>query len=336
MFGISIVVVSYNSAAIIEPTIQAILAQENTSKIPWEVILVNNKSTDDTVSIVRSLIANKAEIDFKIVDETKPGTAFARFKGVNEAKYDIICFVDDDNRIANNWVNKVAELMQNPEIGILGCGGKGDFEQTPPAWFEAEQLAYAVGALYSKSGLTDTTTDANLPTAGMCIRKEIFENLAKQNWKAQLTGRIGSSMAPGEDTELCQAARLLGYKTFYTSDLHFTHYMPKNRITWERFLAMTYGFGVTDVFLLPYRLIYEKRKFGANLKYTIRKQWYINYLGKKITLVIAYINLKLGRLSQADFEKIKARNTGFCDTIWKQKENFAKAFEEVNTLKLVI
>lgn len=335
MLGISIIVVSYNSEPIIEPTLQCLFNQENTENISWEIILVNNNSKDNTVKIAENLATKHNISNFSIVDETKPGTAFARFKGVSEAKFDVICFVDDDNRVAENWIETAFELMKNPEIGILGCGGEGEYEVEPPNWFESEKNAFAIGSLYPESNLIDMTFNANLPTAGMCIRKVIFENLKAQNWEPQLSGRIGNNQAPGEDSELCQSARLLGFKMFYTNDLHFKHYMPKSRISWQRFLEMTYGFGVTDVFLLPYKLIYDKRKFGSNLKYFLRKLWFINYIGKKMALFISFLKYKSGKISVQNFQKIKARNSGFCTTIWNEKLKFTLSFSKIEHLKQI-
>lgn len=333
MLGISVVVVSYNSEPLIAPTLQCLFTQKSTENVDWEIILVNNNSTDKTVELAQKLALKFDITNFRIVNEKQPGTAYARFKGVSEAKFNIICFVDDDNRIADNFIETAFGLMQNQEIGILGCGAEGDFELEPPKWFEAEKDAFAIGSLYPNEKLLDMTFDANLPTAGMCIRKEIFENLKAQNWQAQLSGRIGSSQAPGEDSELCQAARLLDYKTFYTSDLHFKHFMPKGRISWQRFLDMTYGFGVTDVFLLPYKLIYDKRKYGSNLKYLLRKHWFVNYFGKKLALFKAFLNFKTGKIDSANFEKIKARNSGFCETIWRENDKFSRSFVAINKLK---
>jgi glycosyltransferase involved in cell wall biosynthesis len=336
MFGISVVVVSYNSEAIIEPTLVNLFSQKLPENILWEIILVNNNSSDNTIEISQKLALQYNFPNFKIVNETKPGTAFARFKGVSEAKYNIICFVDDDNRISDNFIETAYNIMQNEEIGILGCGGEGEFETEPPIWFESEKNAYAIGSLYPNESIKDVTFDANLPTACMCIRKEIFESLNAQNWKPQLTGRIGNMQAPGEDTELCQAARLLGYKIFYTNELHFVHYMPSQRISWGRFLQMTYGFGVTDVFLLPYRLIHEKRENGAALNYYFRKKWFLNYFGKKISLFINLLKYKIGQITFLNFEKIKARNLGFCETILREKKQFSDSFSQINNLKKVI
>lgn len=333
MVGISVVVVSYNSQKIIEPTLHSLFTQKNIDQINWEVILVNNNSTDDTVKLAQSVAELYNFKNFKVVDELQAGTAFARFKGLTEAKYEIVCFVDDDNRVEANFIAKAAALMQNTEIGILGCGGVGEFEEPPPAWFANEQDAYAIGQLFTGQNLQEVTEHGILPTAGMCLRKEIFTKLKTLNWQPQLVGRTAKSQAPGEDAELCQAARLLGYKLFYTSDLSFKHYMPKGRITWARFLEMTYGFGVTDIFLLPYQLEYSKRKQGSNFSYFLRKHWLINYLGKKITLLQLKLKATLGIISAPDFEKYKARNDGFCEIILNEKQRFKQTFDHVARLK---
>ncbi len=336
MLGISVVVVSYNSEALIEPTLTCLFEQIETKNINWEIILVNNNSTDNTVTISEKL-AQKFEVEnFRIATENRPGTAFARHKGINEAIYDIICFVDDDNRVMPNWVATAFKIMQNQEIGILGCAGEAEFEQAPPAWFQNEQLAYAVGSLYPNNQLLNTTFDANLPTAGMCIRKNIFKDLEKQNWQPLLTGRTSKSQAPGEDTELCQAARLLGYKTFYTNQLTFKHFLPNTRLNWSRFLQMTYGFGETDVFLLPYKLVYEKQTFGANFNYFLRKIWWVNYIGKKIKGLSTQIKYWLKRIDKPTFEKTMARNQAFCNTILAEKLKFRNAFVHIENLKKVI
>lgn len=333
MLGISVVVVSYNSEALIEATLDCLFKQNNPININWEVILVNNNSTDKTAEIAQSTAQKHQFQNFKIVLENKPGTAFARHKGISEAKYDIICFVDDDNRVMQNWITTAFNLMQNTEIGILGCAGEAEFEKAPPIWFEKEKLAYAVGSLYPNHELIDTTFDANLPTAGMCIRKRIFTDLNSKNWQPLLSGRIGNSQAPGEDTELCQAARLLGYKTYYTNQLTFKHYLPDSRLNWQRFLQMTHGFGITDVFLLPYKLVYEKNNFNTNLAYYLRKNWWVNYLGKCVVTQKNKLKYWFKLIDIQSFEKIKARNAGFCETILAEKDKFNKAFSHVESLK---
>ena len=333
MIGISVVVVCYNSEKIIEKTLEQLFSQEVISDIHWEIILVNNNSTDHTVEKAQNVFQNYAHPAFRIVNEKKPGTAFARFKGFSEAKYDIICFIDDDNRVPNYWIEKASGIMQNQQIGILGCGAEVDFETSPPEWFYRNQEAYAVGSLYPNDKLVEMTFDANLPTAGMCIRKEVFQNLTAQNWQTQLSGRIGKSQAPGEDSELCQAARLIGYKTFYTNEISFKHYMPKDRIEWKRFLEMTYGFGVTDVFLLPYYLIYDLRQNKNIFQYNLRKIWWINYLAKKVKNIIITTKFKLSLINKENFQIAVTRNQAFCDTILAEKVKFNKAFDEINKLK---
>jgi glycosyltransferase involved in cell wall biosynthesis len=333
MFGISIIVVSYNSEKLIEETLSNLFKQENVSQLNWEILLVNNNSTDNTLAISNALHAQYYNVDFRIVHEQKPGTAYARFKGVAEAKYDVICFIDDDNRVPADWASIIYEIMKDSKIDILACAGTGDLEKEPPDWFENNKEAYAIGSLYTGENIINVTHDANLPTAGMCIRKVIFENLKLQNWQPLLTGRIGKSQAPGEDSELCQAARLLGYKMFYTNALTFKHFMPENRINWQKFLDMTYGFGVTDVFILPYKLTYDFRKNDKYITYLFRKIWWINYLGKKITKLLIYLKYISGKIDHQNYSKFVVRNNAFCNTIIAEKAKFKNSFLLLNSLR---
>lgn len=331
--GISIVIVSHNSEKVIEQTLNCLFNQSETENINWEIVFVNNNSNDNTIGIVEGFQAKNPFKNLTLFHEARIGVAYGRFTGFEKAKYDKICFVDDDNRMPTHWIKTLNGIMKNENIGILGCGAKGSFETKPPEWFEKNSLAYAVGNIYTTDSLLDVTVDGNLPTAGMCIRKQVYLDLMKFGWKSQLTGRQGVKVQiPGEDTELCQAARLIGYKIYYTNQLTFEHFMVPGRLVKEKLLDMTHGFGMSDVFLLPYKLIYDKNVSGINIKYQLRKLWWVNYLGKKISLLKHQVNFKLGQIEPLDFEIIKVRINGFCEAILANKNKFNQVFADVNKL----
>src|SRR5436190_1893505 len=99
MDGISIIVCCYNSSLRLPKTIEHLAAQKTSSFLNWEVIFVNNSSTDNTTDVVAKEWSkyNLQNVGFKIIDEPKAGQSFARIKGVETALYDLIVFCDDDN-----------------------------------------------------------------------------------------------------------------------------------------------------------------------------------------------------------------------------------------------
>src|SRR5258707_15236118 len=121
--GVSVIICCFNSAARIAPTLEHLYNQKNISLSGWEVIIIDNCSTDNTSEkaskIWESFGPEKPR--FKIVNESTPGLSTAREKGLDEAYYDYVLFCDDDNWLDENYLGIALNIMQNnPRIGALG------------------------------------------------------------------------------------------------------------------------------------------------------------------------------------------------------------------------
>src|SRR4051812_3689045 len=70
-----------------------------------------------------------------------------RARGLDEASYDVVGFVDDDNWLASDWVQRAWEGMDaHPDVGACGSQGEPAFEGgAPPPWFTGNARSYAVG-----------------------------------------------------------------------------------------------------------------------------------------------------------------------------------------------
>src|ERR1700679_3060772 len=100
--GISVIICCYNSAKRLTQTLDHIFRQKNLV-FDWEVIVVDNASTDSTSLIAEQLLSASLHKDkFKIVFEVTPGLIFARKKGVSVAQFDRLLFCDDDNWLAHD------------------------------------------------------------------------------------------------------------------------------------------------------------------------------------------------------------------------------------------
>src|SRR5579872_3446099 len=119
--GVSVIICCYNSAARLPVTIQHVLAQKNTSAINWEVIIVDNASTDNTAHCAKRILNGVEEIDYTITYEQESGLSYARKKGYGMAKYEYLIYCDDDNWLSENYLQLSYKTMsENPKIGILG------------------------------------------------------------------------------------------------------------------------------------------------------------------------------------------------------------------------
>lgn len=322
MVSISVVICCYNSAKVIGNTIRHLLAQD-TANVEWEVILVDNNSTDGTSTIASQVWEENPvpNLQFRVVLEKKSGLSNARTRGVSESQFPIISFIDDDNLAPSNWIAYVSRIFSQKNIGILGCTANPVFEKVEPEWFHDNRFAFATGRLY-EGDLVDITEIGTVYGAGMCVRKEIYTALEQRGWEPMLSGRIGAKQSGGEDSELCLAARMLGYKIFYTNEIEIGHFMLAEKVTWERLKGMTHGFGAADVFTLIYEVQYKKTSGQGGLLNSLRMNWLFNYIGKKLVYL-----LKKNSFKDKGFgELYKIRNTAFCDTIVREKKRFQAGF----------
>jgi len=112
---LSVVIPVYNEEKYIEKCLNSL---KNQVEKPDEVIIIDNNCTDKTINIVKKY---KNKLPIKIIQEKQQGTVFARNKGFNEAKNDIIARCDADSVLPPNWIKKIKEdFLKNKVDGLTG------------------------------------------------------------------------------------------------------------------------------------------------------------------------------------------------------------------------
>tara|TARA_B110000211_G_scaffold128185_1_gene147277 strand:- start:5462 stop:6385 length:924 start_codon:yes stop_codon:yes gene_type:complete len=242
MNGISIIICCYNSASRLEKTIQHIALQKQVS-FSFEVVLVDNNSTDNTAKIANDLFLIYKIENYKIVSEPKPGLTEARKCGVKSASYDILIFCDDDNWLEPNYlINVMFGFEKYKDAAILGAWSDAAFVdgQILPFWFNEIKGSMAVGGKPNSDCLVDEVWGA-----GMAIRTAIaIEIFIKPS---VLSDRKGTSLVAGGDTEICERVRKLGYKIYKLTSLKYTHFITPERLTWDYLTRLNTGFGYSNM-----------------------------------------------------------------------------------------
>ena len=110
--GISIVICCYNSESRIGKTLQVLSGLKTTGGYPWEVVLVDNNSTDNTGGVARKVWQQVSEpVPLIVLKENNPGLSFARKRGAREAHYAYLVYCDDDNWLAENYLDRVLDIF---------------------------------------------------------------------------------------------------------------------------------------------------------------------------------------------------------------------------------
>jgi len=296
--GISLIICTYNGKDKLAKTLTAICQLE--VKCNWELLVVDNASTDGTGNIVKELLAD-ATFDWQLLHESNPGLIHARLCGLRAAKYATLLYCDDDNTLDKNYVQIGYEILsQNPSLGALGGCGIPVLEIEKPAWFDTYSHSFAVGPQSNEDGVLKEYP-AELYGAGTFFRKEPLVNFIDKGFQSVLSGRKGATLASGEDVEWCYLIQLAGYKIGYDKGLVFEHLLPANRITWGYYLRLKAGIASGTGKLLPYHLLLKNKKVSV-LKYI----W--NWFKKIILATLRYFKFQIltffKRKSLDDNEKL--------------------------------
>jgi glycosyltransferase involved in cell wall biosynthesis len=116
--GVSVIIPAYNAAAFIAQALESLIAQ---SSPHWEAIVIDDGSTDQTVSVASSLAERDARI--RVLSQAHQGVSAARNAGVRDAQFDWLLFLDADDWILPEFLEKLTTLLvDDPELDAVYCG----------------------------------------------------------------------------------------------------------------------------------------------------------------------------------------------------------------------
>lgn len=254
--GIAVIICTFNGAAKLPQTLAHLAAQLYDPGLNWEIIIVDNASTDNSaeISAIEWEKYNLQNVPLKVVAESRPGKINALETGnaFTDLEYFIIC--DDDNWLAPDYVQKAFNLLdKNRTIGAVGgqsfaVNDSGIY----PDWFTEHQAKFAVGTQGDIVG--DVTSRGYLWGAGLATRTLLYRAIYK-DFPTLLIGPDGKPLPAGEDNEYCQRVVLSGYRLFYNPTLAFQHYIPQNRLEIAYRDALITRIAEAGEILFKYRII---------------------------------------------------------------------------------
>jgi GT2 family glycosyltransferase len=249
---VSVVICCHNGANRLPETLAHLAAQRLEPALLWEVLVIDNASTDATAQVARRCWPRSAPAPLRVVPEPQLGLSYARRRGFAAAQGEIIILVDDDNWCCPDWVQLAVEVMaQHPEVGACGGQIEAAMEKSAPPWFERFEESYAVGAQGDAAGDV-TETRGYLWGAGLCIRQRAWRQVAASGFQTSLVDRRGAALSAGEDAELCFALRSFGWRLWYEPRLRMRHFIPAGRAEWRYLRQLKRGFGAATVGHDPY------------------------------------------------------------------------------------
>jgi glucosyl-dolichyl phosphate glucuronosyltransferase len=209
-----------------------------------ECIVVDNRSTDDTGSVV-ARFASHCALPMRYVYENGLGSSYARNRAVEEARGDFILFIDDDAVAEPDWAAEMLEEIERRHLDVA-CGMVlPRWCRKPPRWLGPSlyvRLAVHDAARLEDASRAECDTIHNYFSANVGFRRRVFKEFG--NFRTDL-GVVGGNPMSGEDTELFARIMALGGTVGFAPRARVHHTIPRERMrrSYMRRKSFAFGYG---------------------------------------------------------------------------------------------
>ena len=208
---VSVVLSTYNRAERLPAALAALLDQAG--EVPYEIIVVDNNSTDDTAAVVHRIAARSAG-RVRYAFEPRQGLSHGRNAGITLARSPIIAFTDDDVRVASDWIVRLRRAFEeHPDVGYIGGRVLPLWVSPPPAWLTTAHWAPLALQDYGPEPLVSARERAVcLVGANLAFRRTVFDRVGL--FTAAL-GRVKDGIGSTEDHDMQLRAWRAGIRGLY-------------------------------------------------------------------------------------------------------------------------
>ncbi|HKV25997.1 MAG TPA: glycosyltransferase [Candidatus Acidoferrum sp.] len=238
---ITVILCTWNRAKMLAIALASIEACVARPQIQWEVLVVDNNSSDDTRAVCESFVERNPG-RFRYLFEGKQGKSYALNAGVQNSKGRILAFTDDDLTVDANWIEALYETFE--QQNCAGVGGKivPVWTCEKPVWldFDGPYAHTAFGGIVRFDHGKQISELSTAPIgANMAYRREILEKYGP--FRPDLC-RVGNLLG-GEDSEYGRRLLKSGEKLLFVPSAIVYHPVERQRTERKYFRAWAYHYG---------------------------------------------------------------------------------------------
>jgi glycosyltransferase involved in cell wall biosynthesis len=219
--SISVVISTYNRASSLDLALESLATQNG--PLPFEVILVDNNSTDQTQQIARKW-STDSRLLLKSIVEERQGISYARNTGIDAASGQIVAFLDDDAIAAEVWLESILDSFQSHDAQCVGGRVDPIWETPRPTWLH-DRLLFAVSVVDHGNSPRELVSAYPLGCNFAVLRCTLKELGGFQ----PALGRIRGQLLSGEELEFFQRLQKRGGRIYYNPRMLVRHLVPSTR-----------------------------------------------------------------------------------------------------------
>lgn len=234
---ISAIVCTHNRRDELLHCLRGLTAMEVPSALEWEVLVVDNNSTDGTrEAVARVLEDGPANVRYTF--EPRQGKSFALNRGIDETTGGILAFTDDDVTVSPRWLASIAEAFQT--FGCAGVGGRvvSDWRCERPRWLAPSGSYHLLSVIPEFEHGSAPCVLATQPFgSNMAYSRATFAKYGR--FRTDLGVRTADSFVGGEDSEFGQRLLRAGETIMYVPEATVHHPVEPARVR-KRFFSRWY------------------------------------------------------------------------------------------------
>lgn len=244
---VSVIIPSRNRAEALKASLES-LQRQTLPADGFEIIVVDNGSTDHTEAVARTFAAS---LQLIYTRKEEPGLHVGRHEGLRLARSDLLIFADDDIEAEPTWLEAISTAFDDPAVAMVGGNNYPAFEEEPPAWLQRlwERPVYKGRALDTLSVLDFGHGRFEIDPGyvwgcNFSIRRDILlraggfhpDGVPKERLRYRGDG----------ETHVSNYVRGSGLKAGFDSRASVHHSVSRERMTKDYFCRRYYAQGVSD------------------------------------------------------------------------------------------
>jgi glucosyl-dolichyl phosphate glucuronosyltransferase len=239
----SVLICTYNRANLLREMLESLQTVRSTRA--WDVVVVDNNSSDHTRAVVESLAA-VFPVPLAYVFEGRQGKSHALNTGIEVSRGEIIVLTDDDVRVGPAWLDAACSTLdKQPDVDYTGGPVRPIWGRVPPPWFDQRR-----GDLWGTVAICDYGDTPfvfeerrRVPLgANMAVRRSLVDRIG--GFDPSL-GRRGGSLLGQEQAEFFARGRNAGARGVYVPAMELHHHVPAHRLTKQYFRRWWFWKGVS-------------------------------------------------------------------------------------------
>lgn len=237
MYKISVVICTYNRSKLLLGTLESLINQSLNRDL-YEIIIVNNASTDNTKETVMDCITKYSNWNLRYIYEPDQGLSNARNAGYKNAKAKYVAYIDDDGKANRHWLRNIVKTIEEIKPDILGGPIYPFYLTEKPKWFLGEYGIRSHGdtARFLENG-------EYIAGSNIIFEKELLNFLGGFDSNLGMKGR---KISYGEETKLIIKARerFKEVKIYYSPEIIVCHLVPAEKMRMKYFIIASFKQGV--------------------------------------------------------------------------------------------